>query len=65
MKDSIYHNGQALSAIRYSSVAFYHIHSFTWLVSYIRYRLNWHLSQVLILRGNCSLSIQASDVTFN
>lgn len=57
MKDSIYHNGQALSAIRYSPVAFYHIHSFTWLVSYIRYRLNWHLSQVLILRGNCSLSI--------
>lgn len=65
MKDSIYHNSQALSAIQYSPVAFYHINSFPWWVLYIRYRLNWHLSQVLILRGNCSLPIQASDVTFN
>lgn len=65
MKDSIYHNSQALSAIQYSPVAFYHINSFPWWVLYIRYSLNWHLSQVFILRGNCSLPIQASDVTFN
>lgn len=28
MKDSIYHNSQALSAIQYSPVAFYDINSF-------------------------------------